>query len=155
MANAKLGSGGTYKLRIEYSDKIEKIEIAKYTPKKIDSLKVVDCGDIDYSYKFADRSRLNELAAQKCFCQDVIICKNGFVCDSSYANLVFEKSGSFYMPKTYLLNGTKRTKLIAENTVKEIEIRKSDIKNFDNVYFVNAMLDIADNVKIPVKKIVF
>lgn len=153
--NARLGCNGTYKLRIEYSDKIEKVEIAKYTPKKIDSLKVVDCGDIDYSYKFADRSRLNELAAKKGECQDVIICKNDFVCDSSYANLVFEKSGKLYTPKTCLLNGTKRAKLVAEKKVMEIEIRKGDIKNFDNVYFVNAMLDIADNVKIPVKNIFF
>ncbi len=153
--NAKLGCNGTYKLRIEYSDKIEKVEIAKYAPKKIDSLKVVDGGDINYAYKFADRSRLNEIAAQKGECGDVIICKNGFVCDSSYANLLFEKSGKFYTPKTRLLNGTKLAKLIAKKKVVETEICKSDIKNFDSVYFVNAMLDIADSVKIPVKNVVF
>lgn len=68
---------------------------------------------------------------------------------------MFEKSGKLYTPKTCLLNGTKRAKLVAEKKVMEIEIRKSDIKNFDNIYFVNAMLDIADNVKIPTKNVVF
>lgn len=143
---AKNAPRGVFKLRIEYSDRIEKTELAAYAPKRINTLKTVSGDGVDYSAKFADRSALERLRAMRGGCDDVVICKNGLVCDSSYANLVFAKGGEYFTPKTFLLDGTKRRKLLESGVVRETEIMACDIKKYDRVIFVNAMLDLSDNV---------
>ena len=50
-----------FKCRITYAKHIEKIEFLPYQIPTISSLKLVINDEIDYSYKFSDRSQLNTL----------------------------------------------------------------------------------------------
>lgn len=145
--------GKTFKLRVEYSDKPEKIELLPYAPKKIKTLKLVFDNDIFYAYKFADRSALERLRNLRGGCDDIIICKNGLITDSSYANLVFVKDGKFFTPSAPLLDGTKRKTLVESGIAAPAEIRPRDLRKFERVVFVNAMLDISDNVGADTDKI--
>lgn len=141
------------KCRIIYRDKIESIDFEIYVPRQLSSLKLVTCNDIDYDYKYVDRQYLNELSAQKGNCDEILIVKNGYITDTSFSNVVFEKDGAFLTPDTYLLNGTKRQCLLENGIIAETKIRVEDISSYERVYLINAMLDINDTQGIAVSEI--
>lgn len=140
---------GIYKLRIIYTGKIEHYSIVKYQSKIVEKLKLVDGGNIDYSFKYEDRSELEKLLSLRGECDDIIIIKNGFVTDTSYSNLVFSDGEQFITPSSFLLNGTKRQQLLREGKIKEKEIKMEDISSYSGVYMINSMLDF-----VPIKSIV-
>ncbi len=134
-----------YKCRVIYSDKIEKIEFEPYQPRKINSLKIVTHDTIDYSVKYYDRKIINELYKQRGDCDDILIIKNGFVTDTSYANIVFWDGKNWITPTTPLLPGTKRKKLIEEKRITEKEIKVSDLQSFEKARIINAMIDLEES----------
>lgn len=134
----------TFKCRVIYSNKIEKIQFEPYFQKIITSLKLVECNDIDYRYKYYDRSIIDELFAQRKNCDDILIIKNGFVSDTSYANIVFWDGTGWITPSTPLLPGTKRQKLLDQKIIEEKGIKASDIKQFEKARIINAMIDLDD-----------
>jgi 4-amino-4-deoxychorismate lyase len=140
---------GLYKCRIVYSDKISSVEFIPYSFRTVRCLSLVKNNSIDYSYKYTDRVELNALLTEG-GCDDVIIIKDGFVTDASSSNLVFEDKTGLYTPNTYLLRGTKREYLIDCGIIQERIIKKEDIKKYDSVYLINAMIDIEDRIKVPV-----
>jgi 4-amino-4-deoxychorismate lyase len=134
-----------YKCRVIYSNKIDRIQFEPYTQKIIKSLKLVACNDIDYRNKYFDRSKINELFEQRENCDDILIVKNGFVSDTSYANVVFWDGSKWITPSTPLLPGTKRQKLIDEKIITEKEIKVPDLKSFEKARIINAMIDLEDS----------
>lgn len=130
---------------IKYDTDIIDILFVEYTPRVIRSLKVIEA-DISYSLKFADRQPLNQLLLQKGDCDEVLIVRDSFITDTTFSNVVFENSEGLFSPDTYLLNGTKRQKLIAEGVVKETRISQNDLHKYSRVHLVNAMLDIGMSV---------
>lgn len=135
----------TYKCRVIYSNKIEKIQFESYTQKFIKSLKLVECDEIDYGHKYFDRSKINELFELREDCDDILIIKNGFVTDISYANIVFWDGSKWLTPSTPLLPGTKRQKLFDEKLITEKEIRVKDLQSFEKARIINAMIDIENS----------
>lgn len=142
-----------FKCRIVYSENIESVEILPYKVKKINSLKTVICNDIDYSVKSADRDKINYLFSMKGECDDILIIRKGLVTDTSFANVLFSDSDKLYTPAAPLLKGIMREKLIDENKVSVINIKIDDIKSFQYVTLINAMMD-PGQIKIPVDNIV-
>lgn len=143
---------GLYKCRIVYSDKILSVEFIPYSFRTVRRLSLVGNDSIDYSYKYTDRVELNTLLT-KGGCDDIIIIKDGFVTDASSSNLVFEDKTGLYTPNTYLLRGTKREYLIDCGIIQERIIKKEDLKKYDSVYLINAMIDIEDGIKVPITQI--
>lgn len=141
-----------YKCRILYDREISSIEFHSYNPKIIHTLECVIHNTIDYGYKFENRTDLNKLAASSGK-DEIIIIKNGYITDSSYSNLAFLKEGIWYTPSTPLLEGTKREKLIKEGIIQEIRITTRNIKSFEKVKLVNAMLDWKETPSILIKNI--
>lgn len=141
---------GLYKMRILYSKEIISINCEEYQPRNVRSLKLVDGGNIEYSYKYEDRSSLNRLLELKGECDDVLIVKDGFVTDTSYSNIVFGKGGKLFTPLAFLLNGVKREFLLKSGIITQTEVRPSDISSFDSIFMINSMLDMH-----PVERIVF
>lgn len=139
-------NSGLYKCRVLYSDKIEKVEFIPYVFRNPGTVAVVADDGIDYAYKYADRSRIDDLL-QKSGCDDLIIVKNGSVTDASSANLVFESREGLFTPRNYLLPGTKRQFLLDCGKIKERDITVNDLPAFDTVYFINAMMDLEDGIK--------
>lgn len=143
-------SEGIYKLRIIYTGKIEHYTIEKYQPKIVKTLKIVDGGNIDYSFKYEDRQALSKLLYLREDCDDIIIIKDGFITDTSFSNIVFSDAGQLYTPSTFLLNGVKRQQLLRDEKILEKKISKKDINSDSEVFLINSMLDL-----IPVRNIVF
>jgi len=144
---------GVVKCRILYGAFINAVEFQQYVCRKVSSLKLVNGADIDYSRKYADRSSLMKLLQEKGSCDDILITQNGMITDTSYSNVVLSDGSGYYTPSTYLLNGTCRQRLIAEGKITPIEISVSDLSSFENIYLINAMFDLDDEVIVPVRNI--
>lgn len=133
---------GIYKLRIIYSDSIEKYEFLPYKIKQINSLKIVQSDDLVYDYKYFDRTALSLLLTKRKKCDEIIICQKGLVTDSSYSNLVFEQDGKLYTPQSPLLKGTKREKLINDGILIPKDIEISSISKYQKIHLINSMIDL-------------
>jgi len=143
---------GLYKCRVLYSDKIEKVEFIPYVFRNLKTVSIVMDNEIDYAYKYADRSRINILL-QESGCDDVIIVKNGLVTDASSSNLVFKSREGLFTSKDYLLPGTKRQFLLDRGKIKEKDIAVDELQAFDTVYFINAMVDLEDEIKMEIHQL--
>ena len=152
----KIQLAGKYKVRFMYDLDNEEatfnIEYAEYVPRVINSMEVVTSDDFDYSMKYADRSKINQLA-ESSKADDIIISINGMVTDGSYFNLAFSDGSNWFTPKTHLLNGVRRQHLIQTNKIQEVSIRNSDLKDFEQVSLINAMLDLGE-LTLPTSAIV-
>jgi len=137
-------TGQNYKCRVEYGEKIGKVEFIPYEIKPVQSLKLVEADDLKYAYKFCDRSpfdRILNLAGKH---GEIVIVKDGFITDSSYSNLAFLSGSTWYTPNTFILNGTCRKRLLDEGILQEAEIRPTDLDKFTRVSLINAMLGLGD-----------
>lgn len=145
---------GTYKCRILYDKKITDIQITDYTPRKISSLQLVYCDNIEYRYKAEDRSVLGRLYEQRKEADDIVIVKNGFITDTSYSNLVFYDGSNWFTPSEPLLNGVQRQFLLSSGKVKARSITPADLPYFESARLINAMLDFDNAPEIEISKII-
>lgn len=146
-------SQGVFKCRIVYDTEIRDVSFSPYSKRSVKSLKIVDGDNLDYSFKYEDRSQLDSLRELRDGCDDIIIVQNGFLTDTSYTNIVLENSDGLFVPDTYLLNGTMRQRLLADNIVTECPVRTCDLKYYDRIILINAMIGLEDNVSLPVSQI--
>ncbi|WP_058306796.1 aminodeoxychorismate synthase component I [Gracilibacillus massiliensis] len=67
--------------------------------------------------------------------------EDGFITEFTIGNIVLEKNGTYYTPPITdgLLAGTYREKLLNEGNLIEKRIRLTDIKNFDQIWFINSV----------------
>jgi 4-amino-4-deoxychorismate lyase len=128
---------GLYRCRILYNQSIQKIEYFPYQIKTFKRLKITP-SHIDYAYKYANREPLNQLLHP--LYDDVIIEKNGFLTDTSIANIAFYDGLQWSTPKTPLLKGTMREKLLSESFLTLKNIEKKEIHRFSHFALMNAMI---------------
>jgi 4-amino-4-deoxychorismate lyase len=144
---------GLFKCRVTYGEQIEKIEFEPYQPRLVQRLRLVNSDSIDYSFKYQNRTTLNELFSQRDNADDVLIIKNGFVTDTSYANVVFWNGQHWITPDTFLLAGTQRDRLLEEGKIFEQKIRAQDVPKYSHARLINSMLDFETTPPIPVENI--
>jgi len=137
------------KARIIYAERIIRVEWNYYERRIVRSLMPVEDNEIEYDYKFEDRSWLNRLFERRGECDDIIIVKNGLVTDSSYSNLAFSDGRRWVTPASPLLPGIKRNQLIKEGKLVEGKLKVTDLKRFKSCCLINALNDIGE---IEVKK---
>lgn len=139
-------NNGLFKCRLIYGKAgVENIEFIPYSLRRINTVRLITADDIEYDYKYTDRVRLNELLDQS-GCDDIIIVKNGLVTDAFAANLIFESSDGLFTPDAYLLPGTKRQYLLDMGIIRQKRITVADIKIYDRIRLISAMIDLEDNV---------
>ncbi len=139
---------GLYRCRILYDNEVNSIEYIPYSPKKIKSLKIIQ-SDIDYKYKYNDREELNKLLDNAY--DDIIIEKNGFLTDTTIANIAFFDGEKWITPLKPLLEGTIREKLLSEEFLILKNIKSEDIKNFLHFALMNAMIGFQIQKSINIK----
>jgi 4-amino-4-deoxychorismate lyase len=132
---------GMYKCRLLYGKDMGTIEFVPYQIKNIQSLKIVEADEIDYTFKYLNRDSLNYLLSLKGQCDDIIIVKKGMVTDSSSGNLIFHDGHEWITPSNPLLEGTCRQRLLENKKIKAAGIKATDIHRFKEVKIINAMRD--------------
>ena len=134
-------TSGLYRCKIIYTDNdIQSVEYFPYKAKKIKKLKVIE-SQLDYSYKYTNRSTFQELSLElaKDYAE-IIIEKNGFLTDTSIANIAFSDGKTWFTPSTPLLKGTTRARLLNEGFLKLKNIKKENIKEYKYFALMNAMI---------------
>lgn len=135
---------GLFRCRILYQQEIKKIEFIPHQLKPIKSLQIVTDNTIIYSYKYADRTQLQKLYEQRASADDIIIIKNGLVTDCFIGNLVFFDGKNWLTPKSPLLRGTQRQKLLDEGNIKEAIIAKDELSTFEFVGIINVFYNLGN-----------
>ncbi len=130
---------GLYKCRILYTDTLYSIEYIPYREKEIYRLKIVP-SSISYAFKYANRSALKKLQLNAPGYDDIIIEKDGYLTDTSIANLAFFDGRQWFTPKNPLLKGTMRQKLLDEGFLSTAMIKSTELKRYTHVALMNAMI---------------
>ena len=144
---------GIFKCRVTYRETIEKVEFEPYKMRQVQSLRMLIADDVDYRYKYANREKLQQLFAQRGDANDVLLVKNGFITDTSYANIVFRKGEKWFTPDTPLLQGTRRAFYLNEGSIVAIPIRPEMLEEFDEARLINAMISLEESSGILIEKI--
>jgi 4-amino-4-deoxychorismate lyase len=144
-----------YKCRITYDKEIRKVSFEKYQKRKITRLKIVECNEIEYGYKYVDRVIFDKLK-QQCNCkpdEDIIIIKNGLLADTSFSNIILKKNDKWFTPEKPLLDGTQRAKLLKEGVIFPASICADELIGFEEIGLINAMINFEDMIKLPINLI--
>lgn len=132
---------GLYRCRLVYSSEIISVDYYEYSKREINKLKLIYDDAIDYSYKRDDRSDIERLYSQKNGCDDILIVKNGFVTDTSIANIALYKEGMWVTPRSPLLKGTTRQRYLDKGVLQERDITPKELLSFEKTALLNAMID--------------
>lgn len=93
-----------------------------------------------YPLKYTHRDHLNNLFARRELCDDVLIVKDGLLKDSTIANIALYIHGQWLTPKTPLLYGTTRARLIDEGLLLPAVLTPENIPKAQKIAIMNAMV---------------
>ena len=132
---------GVAKVRIIYGAKgVINSSVTPYVPKPVTSLKLIANNTIDYTFKAEDRSQLQALHARRGLCSDVLIVRNGYLTDTSYANIALFDGLRWITPAHPLLCGTMRQSLLDSGWMTTEELTPADLPRFTQLTLINALL---------------
>jgi 4-amino-4-deoxychorismate lyase len=138
-------SQGLFKVRFLYNATDFSIEVQPYVPKIIKTLKLIEIGDYTYPHKWTDRSTINAAFAQRGNCDDVLMTKNGFLTDASYANIVLFDGTNWVTPEKPLFEGVQRSYLLDHKKIQKVSIRSTELSNYQSYQLINAMNSFVEN----------
>ena len=134
---------GIYRARVIYEEQIKSIEFIPYQDKKIASLKIVNTGEFDYGFKWADRSYFEQILSENKDADEVLFELNGKIQDCTIANVAFLKNRIWYTPKNPLHWGTTRARLIDENKIQETDIFLDELSNYSHICLINVFRELS------------
>jgi len=141
------------KCRISYSRTIDEIEYEIYVPKEIQKIQCVYDDSAWYDHKLKNRDALLLLLDKRGTAEEVLIVRNGYITDTSYANVVLRKENKWYTPDIPLLPGTRRTHYLQNGILSEAQIKPSELCQYDELRLINAMLSMEESATIPIDHI--
>lgn len=147
-------SEGIFRCRVVYEKEIQEVTFTPYIYKEIKTLKLVDIGDWNYSYKYADRSFMTNLLTENKEFDEVIMTQHGFITDCTIANLAFYDGRNWVTPSTPLLKGTKRQQLLDRQAIIETQIRLEDLEKCESLCLINAFRDLSRTILQPITAII-
>ncbi|HHD81834.1 MAG TPA: hypothetical protein ENK82_08170 [Campylobacterales bacterium] len=128
---------GLYRCKVIYNETILSVEYFPYQAKLFKNFQIRP-SQIRYDYKYLNREELESLKNNPF--DDVIIEKEGFLTDTSIANIAFYDRENWLTPKTPLLEGTTRARLLQKGFLKASPIKKEMIKNYTYFALMNSMI---------------
>jgi len=129
-----------YRCRFLYDESQCSIEYHPYIPKKIASLRLIHDTTIKYSSKYSNRSALDKLFDTRNGCDDILIVKNGYLTDTTIANIALFINNQWLTPEAPLLEGTTRSRLLDEGKIIPARLNVSDALKAPKIALMNAMI---------------
>lgn len=130
---------GLVKCRLSYDLSGFNTDFSYYNIKPVKTLKIIECDNADYSYKYTDRSLFDELLKRRNNCDDILIVKNGKITDTGFSNVVLFDGKSFITPDEPLLNGTCRRRMLDQGRIEAKPVFLKDLTDFQYLVIINAM----------------
>ena len=135
------------KLRFTYDkENIYDLSCTPYNTRKIERLKLLENNDIEYRYKSVNRSVINLLKAETEPTEEIVIVKQNRLTDTSYTNIALFDGSQWITSSTPLLKGTRRAQLLDAGRLIEREVLATDLKSFQSISLINAMMDLKELV---------
>ncbi len=144
-----------HKCRVTYGAEIMDVEWEQYQRRPIESLRLVNADDLAYDFKFKDRQVLKHLFDQRDACDDVLMVRQGFITDTSYANVALFDGTRWYTPEQPLLAGTRRAYLLDEGVITPRAIRAEVLPDYVSLRLFNAMLPWEEAPTLAVERLLF
>jgi 4-amino-4-deoxychorismate lyase len=133
----ELPKEGIYRLRLTYTEDPQTLEVLPYEAQNVQKMKLVDSGEIDYGFKWADRDFFKTILEAHPEADEVIFHKDGIIQDCTIANLAFLKEGIWYTPEAPMHWGTTRARLLVEDEVEETDILVSELDQYERICLIN------------------
>ena len=111
-----------------------------YLKKEIKTFKIIEDNAIDYKFKSTNRSAINNLFEQRGNADEIIIVKDGYITDTSIANIAIFNGENWLTTKKPLLYGTTRERLLDNRELIEKDITVEMLKKAKKIALLNAMI---------------
>lgn len=132
---------GLFRCRVVYSINTLEVTYHEYTPRNIQTIKLIEDNTIFYSKKMLNRKSLDAVFQKRGKCDDVLIVQNNLLTDTTIANVALYKKGKWYTPKKPLLEGTTRKRYLESKEIIQKDIFVDDINSYEKIALLNAMID--------------
>lgn len=143
---------GVYRCKVAYDFHTLSVEFFPYQSRIVNSLHLIEApAGYDYSFKYAERLILEELYAQRGSADDILITKDGWITDTSIANIAFRKEDRWYTPSIPLLAGTTWKRLVKAGIITPRPIHQDDVGRYDAFKVFNAMNDWEEVAEVKVR----
>ena len=146
-------SSGIYKCRFLYSDVDFQVTFEPYEKRNIVRLILIEKPDIKYDLKYADRSIFMNLIPEDQETTEIIFTRQGFLTDTRYTNIAFERDGQWISPNSPLLEGTQRAWLIDNGIIQLDQIKRKNLGEFSKIRLFNAMMPWDDCIELSISQI--
>ncbi len=117
------------------------VDFFPYKKREINTFKIIEVDELEYSKKYFDRTELEQLFDKRESCDEIIIIINGLVTDTSIANIAIFDGDNWITPKKPLLVGTTRTRLLKNAELIEKDITLEMLLNSKKLALMNATID--------------
>lgn len=117
------------------------VDFFPYKKREINTFKIIEVDELEYSKKYFDRTELEQLFDKRESCDEIIIIINGLVTDTSIANIAIFDGDNWITPKKPLLVGTTRARLLKNAELIEKDITFEMLLNSKKLALMNAMID--------------
>jgi len=131
---------GIYRCRVVYGDEQCSVDYLPYTPRSFRTLQAVCDDEIEYPFKYANRTMLDLLYEEREEADDIVIVKEGLITDSTIANIALFDGSRWLTPARPLLEGTTRRRLLDEGKIFEADIPLKALASFGRCALMNAMV---------------
>ncbi len=145
---------GVVKCRIVYGPEVGAVTWEAYRRRQIRSLKLVEDDEIDYRFKYEDRSALDALFGKRGEADNVLIVKRGRVTDTAFSNVLLFDGAKWVTPAEPLLFGTCIARLLDAERVAAEDVLAKDLGLFQKILLVNALMDMDEGIELPANAII-
>jgi len=128
---------GEFRLRIDYAKEIQNFQYEVLRDRYFEDFKIVN-SDIEYEFKYSNRDEINALKVDD---SEIIVIKNELIRDTSIANIALYIDDIWLTPRTPLLKGTTRARLLDNGFLKCADLVVDDLKKAQNFAIMNALID--------------
>ena len=135
-------SSKLYRCKVVYDESgVLSVEYFPYKKREIKNFKIVFDDTIEYSQKRVNRVKLDKLFEKRGEADDIIIIKNGLITDTSIANIATFDGNNWFTPKSPLLEGTTRNRLLQSSQIIQRDITLEMLQTSKKFALMNAMID--------------
>ncbi len=134
-----LASPQPLRLHVDYDGISWQIAAGPLPTTPMRTLRLVVDNSIAYPYKSTDRSCLDRLFQQREEADDVLIVKDGYITDTSRANLLLLRQGEWFTPQHSLLPGTTQERLVEELHLQFVPIAPRELDRYEQLWIINAL----------------
>lgn len=131
------------KLIYDEDGNFKDIRFFEYKIRQISSLKFIN-SNLNYEKKYLNRNEIDRIFTMRGKCDEVLIVKNGQIADTSIANVAAKFNNTWYTPKSAILAGTTRQRLLESGFLKEMDFGIDELKNAQKFALMNAMIDFCE-----------